>query len=262
MNGDQKYKYNVALVLGGGSARGLEHIGALKVFEREKIHVDLIVGTSIGALVGAAYSLGIPMKTAQEKARRLTWREMIDITIPKMGLIGGYKLEAIIADAVENKGFGDLKIPLAVVTTDIENAQEVVHTSGNLIKLIKASCSLVGIVSPLRLDGKLLVDGGYKNTVPVSIARHLGARFIIAIDVGFCIRKSPITNIFQLMFQAYQIMGEELNRFQTIPSDIVIRPALGEMDQAAFNRADFAIEKGEQAASAALPELLQKLKSL
>jgi NTE family protein len=256
----KKSRKKVALVLGGGGARGLAHIGILKVFEREGIKVDMVVGTSMGAVVGAVYSIGLPASHMEKRAATLSWTDLFDPTIPKMGLVEGEKLEAVIRDLVEDKTFLDTKVPLALVTTDIERAEEVVHTSGNLIKVARASCSWPGIFTPQRVDGRLLVDGGIKNSVPVSVARQLGADLIIACDVGFCVTTDvEINNILRLILQSFQIMGEELNTHLARFADIVIEPDLGHLDQAAFNRASDIIYKGQEAAEKMLPRIQKKL---
>lgn len=250
----------IALVLGGGGARGLAHIGILKVFEREDIKVDLVVGTSMGSVVGAAYSLGFPTTVMEKRATALSWTDLFDPTIPAMGFIEGAKMRNVINEMLEGKTFIDTKIPLAVVTTDIEKAEEVVYTSGPLVKLVLASSSWPGLYNPIRHDSRLLVDGGIKNSVPVSIARSLGADFIIACDVGFCVTKGvEIKNAMRMMLQSFQIMGEEMNTLQSKNADILIEPDLGNIDQAAFDRASDIIPKGQEAAEKALPFIQRRL---
>ena len=250
----------VALALGGGSARGIAHIGVLKVLEREKVPIDLIVGTSMGAMIGAAYAAGIPTSTMEADAYAFTINKLLDPTIPTMGLLAGEKLEASIRELIDNKSFADCKIPFAAVTTDIETGEEVVHQSGDLVKVIRASSSWPGIFNPVRIDGKLLVDGGIKNSVPANIARSLGADYVLAVDVGFCVKEGPIKNIFGMILQAFQITGEELNRHQSIHADLVIKVDLGHIDQVAFDRAREAVEKGMEAAEQALPQLKKDLR--
>lgn len=252
--------HKVALVLGGGSARGIAHLGVLKVLKREKIPIDLVVGTSVGSLMGAVYALGLPLGPAIEAATNINWKNLSDFVISKIGLLEGRDLEKVIGKSINWKTFEDLKIPLAIVATDVENSEEVVYTSGNLVKIIRASCSIPGVFIPPRIEGRLLIDGGIKNTVPVSVAREMKADFVIAVDVGFCLKKGLVKNIFQVILQAMQIMGQELNDYQTMSADVAIRPDLGDLDQLAFPRAKEAIEKGEKAAEEAMPYLIKSLK--
>jgi NTE family protein len=254
-----KKKKSVVLVLGGGSARGIAHIGVLKVLEREKIPIHRIVGTSMGALIGAAYSVGVPLGKMEEIAVGFNWKTVFDPTIPKLGLLAGKKLENVVAQLTEHKGFSDCRIPLAVVATDIEKNERVIFQHGNLQKVVTASCSWPGIFNPIRIDGRLLVDGGIKNSVPTRIARSLDPGYMIAVDVGFCVKGERIDNIFQMLLQSFQIMGEELNRYQARISDTLIKVDLGDIDQVAFTRAKEAIMKGEKAAEEKVSQIKRML---
>lgn len=248
-------KHKVALVLGGGSARGLAHIGVLKVLEREEIPIDMIVGTSMGALIGAAYSIGRSIEFMETKAHGFTANKLLDATIPTMGLLAGGKLESSIREMLDDKGFEDCKIPFAAVTTNIETGEEVVFRKGDLVKVVRASCSWPGIFNPVKIDGKKLVDGGIKHSVPTKIARDMGAGYILAVDVGFCVKRGPVRNIFQMILQAFQITGEELNRHQSTNADFIIKVDLGNIDQASFERSREAIHKGFTTAESLIGEL-------
>jgi len=252
-------KKKVTLVLGGGSARGVAHIGVLSVLEREKIPITSIIGTSMGSLIGAAYSVGIPIKDMEQKAYKFSANKLLDPTIPSMGLLAGDKLETTIKDLIDHKTFSDCKIPLAIVTTDIQTGEEIVHRSGDLIKIIRASCSWPGIFNPVKVDGRILCDGGIKNSVPTKIAKADKADYIIAVDVGFCVKKGRIRNIFQMILQSFQITGEELNKYQSNEGDIVIKVELGDIDQVSFDRAREAIEKGSEAAEFKVAQIKKDL---
>jgi NTE family protein len=254
-----KKKRSVVLVLGGGSARGLAHIGVLKVFEREKVPIHRIVGTSMGALIGASYSVGMPVKKMEEIARGFNWRTVFDPTLPKMGLLAGKKLAKVVGDLTLNKSFEECRIPVTVVTTDIEKNERVVFQKGNLQKIICASCSWPGIFNPIRIDGRLLVDGGIKNSVPTRIARSIDPGYMVAVDVGFCVKDGKISNIFQMLLQSFQIMGEELNRYQARISDTMIKVELGNIDQVAFDKAKEAIAEGEKAAEDKVSQIKRML---
>ncbi|MEI8175685.1 MAG: patatin-like phospholipase family protein [Candidatus Omnitrophota bacterium] len=249
-------KRTIALVLSGGSARGLAHLGAIKVFKEEGITFDLIVGSSIGSLVGAVYALDCPLDEILKIALRTSANDIIDVTLSRMGLVEGNKLEALIRAAVGGRTFADVKIPLAIATVDIETGEEVCFTSGDLVKVIKASCSLPGIFKPVEIDGRLLMDGGIKHHLPTGIAKKIGADHTVAIDVGFCVKKAKIANMFGIIMQSIQILGQELSQHQSGEADLLIRPDLGEdMDQMAFDKASYIISKGEEAARAAVPQL-------
>ncbi|MFH1594198.1 MAG: patatin-like phospholipase family protein [Candidatus Omnitrophota bacterium] len=252
-------KKKVGLALGGGAARGIANIGVLKVLEKERVPIDLIVGSSIGSLIGAAYSLGVPTHTMEKYATKFTWQSLADFSISRTAILRGKRLENIIDSFLGSRGFKDLRIPLAITTTDIESGEEVLHTKGNLKKLIKASCSWPGIFPPVTVEGRMLGDGGIRNSIPVKMAKKLGADIIIAIDIGFCVKKGKLTNLFQMFIQSIQILGEELDKYQSKQADIVIKPKLHDMDQFAFHRAREAIHDGERAARAALSKIREKI---
>lgn len=250
-----------ALVLGGGAARGIAHIGVSKVLKRHKIPFDIVVGTSIGSIMGAIYALGLSFKHVEDVALQTTWKDLSDFALSKTGLLEGRNLERIIEGLLEGKGFSDLKKDLAIVATDIENGEEVVISSGNLARAIRASCSIPGIFIPVRIDGRLLVDGGLRSTVPSEPAKLMGADFIVAVDVGYCVRKGRISNIFQVLFQSIQIIGSELNKHEARHADIVIEVPLGEnIDQMALDKAAEIIAIGEKAAEEAMPKLLDTMR--
>jgi len=255
-------KKKTALVLGGGSARGMAHIGVIKIFQKEKIKFDFIVGTSIGAFIGASYALGQDMEIAEEEALKFKANESLDFLIPPtMGLIKGNRIYDIMKKITDEKKFSDLKIPMAIVATDIENGKEVVFTKGSLAEAVRASCSYPGIFVPQRLNGRLLVDGGIINTVPVSVARSMGADIVVAVDVGFCVQTDKLKTIFGVILQAFQIIGGELNRYQAMSADIVIKPDLGAMNQVDFESAKIAIEKGEIAVLEQLRHIKKKVRT-
>jgi len=254
-----KKKRSITLVLGGGSARGIAHIGVLKVLERERIPIDMIVGTSMGALIGASYALGISLDHMEKIACAFTTNKLLDPAVPRMGLLAGKRLEAVVKEITENKGFSDCRIPLAVVATDIERNEEIVYREGDLSKVIRASCSWPGIFNPVRIDGRLMVDGGVKNSVPTKIAKELNSDYILAVDVGFCVKRGKIENIFQMILQSFQIMGHELNKYQAREADGTIEVDLGDIDQTAFNRARESIKIGYAAAEAQIGSIKESL---
>lgn len=252
-------KREVTLVLGGGSARGIAHIGVLKVLQKEKIPIHKVIGTSMGALIGAAYCVGDSIDNMERKARKFTTNQLLDPTIPRMGLLAGEKLEKVIKGLLDDRTFADCRTPFTAVMTDIQTGEEIIYQKGDLSRIVRASCSWPGIFNPVEIDGRVLCDGGIKNSVPTRIAKILGSDYIIAVDVGFCIKKTRITNIFQMILQSFQIMGEELNKYQANEADAVIKVELGDLDQVAFERGGEAIDKGVQAAKAAVQGIKKDL---
>ena len=160
----------------------------------------------------------------------------------------------------DKKDFKDANIPIAITTTDIETGEELVHTKGPLQKLIKASCSWPGIFPPVVIEGRKLGDGGIRNSIPVKAAKRLGATHVIAVDIGFCVKRGKIDNLFQMFMQSIQILGEELDSYQSMQADVVIKPKLHNIDQFAFQHGKEAVQDGEKAARKAIPQIKRKLK--
>lgn len=257
-------KHKTILVLGGGGARGLSNIGVLKVLERhigkDNMPFDMIIGTSIGSLIGAAYCLGIEPVELERMAGEFNWHNIVDIAFHSTGLVKGERFEGIISEMIRGKSFADMRTPFALTTTDLDTGEEFVHTSGDLVKLIRASCSWPGIFSAVEINGRHLVDGGVRNSIPTKAAKKFGATFILAVNPGFAVMKMKVKNAIKSLIQSVQIMGEELNFYQSGNADIVIKPELGGLDQFDFDKAEVIIREGEIAAEEKIKEIRQKLK--
>lgn len=170
----------VALVLSGGGARGFAHIGVLQALERRGIEVDLIAGTSMGAVLGALYASGRRADELYELADRLSWRDVFDLSL-QTGLMKGAKLRSFLAEHLPER-FEDLRIPLVVTTTDVETGEEHVILNGGLVDAVRASASLPGAFEPVQIGPRILADGGIVNNLPVAAASLLGYDYAIASD--------------------------------------------------------------------------------
>ena len=176
----------VGYALGGGAARGLAHIGVLKVLEEHRIFPDMIAGTSMGALVGALYAGGIAVTDIEKFAVGLDMRRMAllaDVSLPLSGLVGGRRVVSLLKSILGDLTFSQLKYEFACVATDISTGEEVVLREGSLVEAVRASISLPGIFTPVRIKGRYLVDGGLVSEVPVSVCREMGAEYVIGVNV-------------------------------------------------------------------------------
>jgi NTE family protein len=176
----------IGYALGGGAARGLSHIGVLKVLEEHGIFPDIVTGTSMGALVGALYAGGIKITDIEQFALRLDFKRLMllaDMTLPIHGLIGGKRVISLLKSIIGDLTFSQLKYDFACVATDIKTGEQVVLREGSLIEAVRASISLPGIFTPVRINGRYLVDGGLINEVPVSVCREMGAGYVIGVNV-------------------------------------------------------------------------------
>ncbi len=255
----KKERPSLGLALGGGSARGLAHIGVLQVFEAEGIPVDYLAGTSMGGLIGAFYASGMNLKMMQRLAKKIEKRLWFDLTIPKMGIIAGEKITQILHFLTRNCNFQDLKIPFAVSATDLYSGENITISEGNLADAVRATISIPGIFPPVEWQNYLLVDGGVLNRVPVGIVKEMGADLIVAVDVGVYIGKRKTGNIFDVINQTFDIMSREIQKHTMSPADIIICPDLTNVGSAQYHKVDEAVAQGEKAAREALPEIKKKL---
>jgi NTE family protein len=245
----------VALVLGAGSARGFAHVGVLKVLESNKIPVHLIVGTSAGSFVGSMYAYGYNSFQLQKMSFSMEKGDIIDLTVPDNGFIKGEKLEEFINKTVNNTPMEKMRIPFYAVATDILNGQEVVFGKGNTGKAVRASCSIPGIFRPVKIEGRMYVDGGVVSPVAVDAARRMGADVVIAVDIAFAAGEAQPESTIDTMLQAISIMYSKLSAMQLQRADVVIRPKVAHIGTGDFSKRHEAVLEGEKAALEALPAI-------
>ncbi len=176
----------IGLALGSGSARGLAHLGVIRALEEAGIEVDYVAGTSMGALIGAIHAAG-KLDDLEATFLSFDWKKLVsyfDVVLPKSGLLDGAKVSELVRAHVHAEAIEALPKPFAAVATDIASGEEVVIRSGDVIEAVRASISVPGIFTPVRSNGRILVDGGLVNPVPVSAVRAMGAEFVIAVDLN------------------------------------------------------------------------------
>ena len=193
----------LGLALGGGFSRGFAHLGVLQVLEQNHIPISYIAGTSVGSILGAAYASGAPLARIIATCRKIRFRDIGRWRVSRLGLASNHRLGDLIEQVFESKRFEDLRIPMAVVATDLANGEPVVFTHGNLCEAIRASCAFPGFFEPVKIGTRCLADGGLVAQVPTRAARDLGAQHVIAVSVGVedGHRGAP-SNIFQVVYRA------------------------------------------------------------
>lgn len=248
----------VVLALSSGGARGLAHIGVLKVLDAHRVPIAGIAGSSMGGLIGALYCTGFTGVMLEELARSIRRSHWLDFSLSRMGLVRGKKLEGLVNLLTRGRQFEECVPPLKVVAVDVERGEEVVIDQGPLAEGVRATVSIPGIFSPVIKNGRILVDGGVINRVPVNLARQIPGRGVVAVDVG--VDLSPaVGSVFDILFQTFDIMARELRRYQPLEADVIIEPRLGRVRDAHFSQVDAFIRAGEEACERQLPSILSLL---
>ena len=250
----------IGVALGSGGARGFAHIGVLEVLEEHKIPIAAVAGSSMGALLGAIYATGAPIAMMQRLALHLPISQWVDFTVPHMGFVLGARVHRMIRLLTKDRSFEEAMIPLAVVATDLELGERVVFTSGPIHEAVRASIAIPGIFVPHRVGGRILVDGGVIDRVPITAARDLGCDIVVAVDVGLFDRLPPVKNVIDVIVQSIDIMEREVFRHRILDADLVVRPELDLMSSTSFAGIDRAILAGRVAMQTMMPDLLALLK--
>ena len=252
----------IALVLGAGASKGFAHIGVLKVLEANRIPIHLIVGTSIGSIIGSLYAYGYDAFQLQKMSFSIEKGDILDYTFPDNGFIKGEKLEEFINKNLKHTPIERLKIPFYAVSTDLQTGGEVVFGKGNTGTAVRASCSIPGVFRPVKIADRMYVDGGVVSPVAVEAARRQGADVVIAVDVSSGTDYGLPENTIETILQSINIMYSKLASVQVSGADIVIRPKVGHIGSGDFSKKHEAILEGEKATSEALPHLMDLINKL
>jgi len=253
---DRLRSSGVALALGGGAARGIAHIGVLKVLAEERIPVRGVAGTSVGSVVGAGLCTGRDWRWLLAEARKLRWGNLVQPTVPRMGMLATERLERFLERALGVVRIEDLPLPFAAVAVDISTGEEVVLRSGGLASAIRASCSVPGIFEPVAVGGRLLVDGGLLNDVPADVARTLVDAPVLAVKLNGGVREpARPRSIVDVLTSSFAIVALHGIQQGLAGADIVVAPDLGRASYRDLRRVDELFAAGERAARAALDAL-------
>src|SRR5512136_308113 len=278
----------IGIALGGGGARGLAHIGVLKVLDKEEIPIHLIAGTSIGALVGGAYASGINPDKLQKKAEEylnstefrssaikafetvhakgevaLTQRIQAYLknhfyliqAMFKPGILSNEDFQATIDYFIPDIRIEETRIPFRAVATDLVSGQEITFSEGSLRQAVMASRAVPGAIAPLKEGERLLSDGGIICSVPSSVARQEGADIVIAVVVDRGIGSEELRTVVDVYLRVSEIMGERLKQCELVEADVVIRPEVGDLHWSSFSEAMNLIDEGEKATREKLDDI-------
>ncbi|MFA4844427.1 MAG: patatin-like phospholipase family protein [Candidatus Margulisiibacteriota bacterium] len=255
-------KKKVGLVLGGGVARGIAHIGVLKVLLENQVPIACVVGTSSGSLVAAAFAAGLNIEQIEQIALRIRWNEFFKFTFFRPGFLAGEVLEDLVTKYMGDLKIADLKLPYAAVATDLRTGKRVVIDSGRLAKAVAASSTFPGFFAPEELRGQPLIDGGIAGNVPVDVAREMGAEYIIASDVvpAHSVKSIPADPL-QVLGRSLDLMLKSLSREEAHRAEVLIELEMEEdIWHLDFHKAQKLITAGEVAAHRAINKIKKDLR--
>lgn len=252
----------IALVLGAGASKGFAHVGVLKILESSKVPIHMIVGTSVGSFVGSLYAYGYDAYGLQKIALGMERSDVGELTIPDNGFLKGEKLRDYINAKTKSTPMDKFKIPFYAVATNIKTGESVVFNSGNAGMAVQASCSIPGVFQPARFSGASYVDGGVVKPLAVDVARTYGADVVIAVDISSGIDSVVPTSTIETIMKSIQIMYSKISQVPISQADVVIKPNVGFVGSADFNKRNEAIMEGEKATLAAMPQITALLAKL
>lgn len=270
-------KAKVGLALSGGGARGLAHIGVLKVLEREGVRLSCLTGSSMGGVVAAAYASGRSVGELEAEALRMSRRrelvKLIHVSAPQRGLLNGNRVRSFLANLVDpTMTFQELALPLGLKAVDLDKGREVSLVEDSVLEAVLATSAFPGVFPPVEIKGRRLVDGGVLNNLPVDLARELGAEVVIGVDVvgiqqfesgevgavgGPAMLPDALSNVYQaVMLMCNALAGA---RLRETPADMLLNvPIPSDVDiLTGFTRAEEIITAGEEAAESELPHVLE-----
>lgn len=258
----------IGLALGGGGARGLAHIGVLKVLKREGIEIDMVAGSSMGSIVGACFALGLDMieieKVILGFSSKRKIASLLDFRIGNGAVLKGKKSYDFINSYIKDKKFSDTILPFSVVATNLNTGEEKVFNQGGIMDTLRASSCVPGIFPPVKIGKDYYIDGGVVNPTPIDVVQDMGADVIIAVDL-IMIKHAELNNpsMVTTLMQAYDIIRNQaikLKQKESISKTVIIKPKARKLtDSFKFNNIEKYIKSGEEEATLALPEIKRKL---
>ena len=254
----------VILVLGGGGARGFAHVGALKALREANVPIDMVVGTSMGALVGSLYCSGVEIEELEKIGETIKWADISNLGVPSLitmvtseKLLSTKKMEDYVNKMIGNKYFFQLKTPFACVATDIKTGEKIIFKEGPVAPAARASANIPGLFAPVEYRQRFLVDGGLVENIPVSVAKLFDPDIIITIAVSADITQNSYDNVFFTLFQTIYIQGQQSDRENLAMSDIIISPKVSDISAIELNKAGECIEAGFVAGKQSLKKIKQ-----
>lgn len=254
----------VAVVLGGGGARGFAHVGVLRELEKEKIPVDIVVGTSVGSLIGVLYADSGRVFDLEYTALSIEKEDLFDygtLSVFSGGFIKGERLQKFLEKTLKHRTIESMPVKFAAVAVDVRTGETVVFDSGSPAPAVRASCSIPGAFVPVQHLGRTLVDGGVTNPIPADVARALGAELVISVAIPAQVPSDAPTNPVSVALQSASIMAQQIGELRAKESDVVVRPKVGDVAFDDFTQKKRLMDAGVAAAQASMPEIRTALQA-
>ncbi len=247
----------IALVLGGGSAKGFAHVGVLRVLEQEKIPINMIIGTSVGSLIGGLYAANPDSFQLEWTAFKIERGDILDFSIAysKLGPVQGVRLEAFLEQHAKVKRVEDTKIPFYPIATDLNTGETVILEKGSLAKAIHASAAIPGIFVPVTFGSRTLVDGGVTDNCACDIAKAKGADIVIAVSLQKDVKTYQIDSLIDIIAQSINIMMRESSKGKLKSADVLIEPETKGISLFDFSQKKLLMDEGIKAAQQAIPRI-------
>lgn len=254
---EQKKRPTVGLALGGGSARGFAHIGVIRALQECNVPVDVVSGCSMGAIIGSIFCAGGDLELLLKLCMQMTAREMMDLVVPRKGLVKGAKFENLIQLFTKNRDFETLDLPFACAACDLWAGKTKIFNTGKVYPAVRASMSIPGVFEPKWIDGVMYVDGGILDNVPVDAAKDLGAEVVIGSDV--CMHKAepanPSEKLIDILYRATDLLEYQANKHQLSEADVLVSPPVGYIDQFEVEKSAECAEVGYETTMAKMDEI-------
>jgi NTE family protein len=249
----------VGLALGGGFARGIAHIGVLRVFEEHEIPIDFIAGTSVGALVAATYASGVPLEEMERQGAATRFGDFGRWKLSRMGMASNEPLEHYLHKFTRAEYFHQMKIPLSIVATNLINGESVHFTDGEIAPALRASCAYPGLFLPVEYRGQIFVDGFLTETVPAEAARDMGADIVIGVHLEPGLLKSAPRNTIEVISRSFSIIQTAATQLWHSDVDILIEPEVHHILWDEFVKTPQLVAAGEAATRTAIPKIKEAL---
>jgi NTE family protein len=251
----------LGLALSGGASRGIAHVGVLKALQDNNIKIDSLSGTSIGAMVAALYAFGISLEDIHRQALEMSWLKISSLRFSRTALLSNKVIGEIIENFIGDATIESSPIPLAIVTTDIATGKKVVLRKGNIARAVMASSAIPGIFAPLRIDGRLLVDGFLVENVPISPLREMEADVIVAVSLSTLKAYREPNRIINILMNAFDIAIDYSTILSSQNADVMITPGLSGIPAAESEESHLLFDEGYKSALLAIPQIQNALQA-